>query len=156
MAIPQKASPPALPSCRGYEEDLVAWALDNAALLRAGRLSEIDALSLAEELEDLGKSERRALGSHLRVLVTHLLKWQCQPERRGASWRLSIRNSRAEIRTILADSPSLVREVEPLLAGTYELARDNASGETGLPEVAFPQVCPYAAEQCLSDDFWPA
>jgi hypothetical protein len=155
MAIPQKAPPPVLPSYRDYEEDLVAWALDNAALLRAGRLSEIDALSLAEELEDLGKSERRALGSHLRTLVTHLLEWQCQPERRGTSWRLSIRNARAEIRTILADSPSLVREVEPLLAGTYELARDNASGETGLPEAAFPQGCPYAAEQCLSDDFWP-
>lgn len=155
MSIPHKAQPPSLTSYRDYDSDLVAWAEDNAALLRAGRLSEIDAHNLAEELEDLGKSERRALDSHLRVLVSHLLKWQHQPGLRGASWRLSIRNARAAIGGILRDSPSLVRELAPRLSGIYDLARDNAIGETGLPEAVFPPDCPYPVERVLSDDFWP-
>jgi len=70
-----------------YERDLIAWAEANARLLRAGRLAHIDAEHIAEELEDVGKCERRALGSHLRDLTLHLLKWQFQPRLRGPSWR---------------------------------------------------------------------
>ena len=73
-----------------YEQDLLAWAEANACLLRAGRLSEVDAEHIAEELEDVGKSERRALRSHLRNLMLHLLKWQFQPGLRGPRWRRSI------------------------------------------------------------------
>lgn len=152
--IQQPSRSPA-PNYRDYDLDLVAWALDNAALLRAGRLSEVDAEHLAEELEDLGKSERRSLGSHLRVLVTHLLKWQYQPGLRGASWRLSVLNARAAIRGILTDSPSLVPEAPRQLEAIYRLARDNAIGETGLPEAAFPPNCPYTIEQALSESYWP-
>lgn len=155
MSNSQKAVRPPRPACRDYEADLVGWAIDNAALLRAGRLSEIDAAHLAEELEDLGKSERRSLGSHLRVLVTHLLKWQYQPGLRGASWRLSVLNARAAIRGILADSPSLVPEAPRQLEANYHLARANAIGETGLAEAIFPSTCPYSIEQVLSDGFWP-
>ncbi|WP_295384602.1 DUF29 domain-containing protein [uncultured Thiodictyon sp.] len=155
MSNLQKRVRPAAPNYRDYEVDLVAWALDNAALLRAGRLSEVDAQHLAEELEDLGKSERRSLGSHLRVLVTHLLKWQYQPGLRGASWRLSVLNARAAIRGILADSPSLVPETPRHLDAVYHLARANAIGETGLPEASFPPDCPYTIEQVLSETFWP-
>ena len=78
-----------------YDRDLYAWAVANADLLRAGRITEIDAVHIAEELEDRGKSERRALGSHLRILIQHLLKSQCQPELRGTSWQLSILNARS-------------------------------------------------------------
>ena len=155
MSNAQKLSRPAAPNYRDYEVDLVAWALDNAALLRAGRLSEVDAQHLAEELEDLGKTERRSLGSHLRVLVTHLLKWQYQPGLRGASWRLSVLNARAAIRDILADSPSLVPEAPRQLEAVYQLARDNAIGETGLPEASFPADCPYTIEQVLFETYWP-
>lgn len=157
MIEPQKSPASAAPtqSYRDYEADLFAWALDNAALLRAGRLFEIDAEHLAEELEDLGKSERRALGSHIRNLVTHLLKWQYQPRLRGASWRLSVINARAAIQEILEDSPSLVPEAARQLATTYRLARENAIGETGLPDAMFPPSCPYTIVQVLSDGFWP-
>ena len=86
---------------------MVAWALANAALLREGRVAEVDIAHIVEELEDLGKSERRALASHLRVLLAHLLKWQFQPGLRGPSWRLSIDNTRRDIQLILDDSPSL-------------------------------------------------
>jgi hypothetical protein len=155
MDNPQKAMLTPAPSYRDYDQDLVAWALDNAGLLRAGRLSEIDSEHLAEELEDLGKSERRALASHLRILVTHLLKWQHQPGLRGPSWRLSILNARAAVQEVLADSPSLAREAAPQMEKTYAQARDNAIGETGLPETLFPRTCPFTIERVLADDFWP-
>ncbi len=138
-----------------YEQDLVAWAEANACLLRAGRLSEVDAEHIAEELEDVGKSERRALGSHLRNLMLHLLKWQFQPGLRGPSWRRSIQNSRQEIQVVVADSPSLRPRVQDLVADEYPRALRLAVTDTGLPTRAFPADCPYAVEQLLDDDWLP-
>jgi hypothetical protein len=104
-----------------YDDDLVGWASANAALLRAGRLSQVDALHLAEELEDLGKSERRSLASHLCNLMQHLLKWQFQPGLRGPSWRLSVNNARAAAAEILEDSPSLRPALPDLIARLIRL-----------------------------------
>jgi Domain of unknown function DUF29 len=137
-----------------YDQDLVAWALANADLLRNGRLSEIDAAHLAEELEDLGKSERRALCSHIRVLLLHLLKWQFQPGLRGPSWRLSIENARREIQVILEDSPSLSAATQVCLDKEYPTARRSAVIETGLAEDRFPASSPYTVAQVLDEDFW--
>jgi hypothetical protein len=49
----------------GYDWDLVARANENAVLLRAVKLDQIDSAHIAEELKDFGKGERRTLGSHL-------------------------------------------------------------------------------------------
>lgn len=134
---------------------MVAWALANAALLREGRVAEVDVAHILEELEDLGKSERRALAGDLRVLLAHLLKWQFQPGLRGPSWRLSIDNARRDIQLILDDSPSLRRLLEEAIAKEYPSARRNAVTETGLTPDQFPNICPYAADQVLRADFWP-
>jgi hypothetical protein len=141
-----------------YDHDFYAWTQEQAALLREGALHDLDVTHLAEEIESLGKSDRRALGSHLRNLVLHLLKWHGQPTGRdtGHSWRASIRNARAEIAVLLEDSPSLRREVSRLLARWYPLARLDAADETGLPLVSFPEACPWTPEQVLDTDFWPA
>jgi uncharacterized protein DUF29 len=90
-----------------YEQDFYAWAMKNAELLRQGRISEVDAMHLAEELEDMGKSNRRALLSRLQVLITHLLKYQRQPHLRSRSWEMTIRNRRDVIHDLLQESPSL-------------------------------------------------
>jgi hypothetical protein len=150
--IVQDGAPASYPA---YDDDLVGWAAANAALLRAGRLSQVDALHLAEELEDLGKSERRSLTNHLGNLMLHLLKWQFQPGLRGPSWRLSVNNARAAAAEILDDSPSLRPSLPALVNKAYPLARRNALAETGLPEATFPQDCPYAIAQLLDDGFWP-
>ncbi len=139
-----------------YDDDLVGWAAANAALLRAGRLSQVDALHLAEELDDLGKSERRSLTSHLGNLMLHLLKWQFQPGLRGPSWRLSVNNARAAAAEILEDSPSLRPALPALIDKAYPLARRNALAETGLPDTRFPLDCPYAVDQLLDDGYWPS
>jgi hypothetical protein len=140
-----------------YEQDFYAWTQEQAALLREGALQDLDVTNLAEEVESLGKSDRRALGSHLRNLVMHLLKWEYQPDGRltGHSWQSSIRTARDEIAMILEDSPSLAPTVPELLARRYPLARQNAADETGLPLPTFPVACPWTPEQVLDADFWP-
>ncbi len=138
-----------------YDEDFAAWSSEQAALLRAGRVAELDLENIAEELESLMKSDRRALASHLQVVLLHLLKWQFQPGRRGSSWSTSIRNGRIEAAAILADSPSFRRQVPELVAARYPTARRNAADETDLPLRTFPQDCPYAVEQILDPEFLP-
>ncbi len=71
-----------------YDRDFYQWTQQQADLLRRGQLSRIDVANLAEEVESMGKSDRRALGSHLMNVLLHLLKWRYQPHRRGASWAL--------------------------------------------------------------------
>ena len=140
-----------------YEQDFYQWTQEQAALLREGAWHDLDVTNLAEEVESLGKSDRRALGSHLRNLVLHLLKWHYQPAGRhtGPSWRQSIRNARAEIAVLLEDSPSLRQAVPPLIARWYPLAREDAADETGLPLTTFPEACPWTPAQVLDVDFWP-
>ena len=140
-----------------YAQDFFAWTQTTAALIRAGKWYDLAPEALAEEVESLGISQKHALGSHLRNLVMHLLKWHYQPSGRqtGHSWRSSIDNARDEIAMILEDSPRLWSEVPGLLARRYPAARRLAHDETGLPFNTFPETCPWTAEQVLDADFWP-
>jgi hypothetical protein len=151
MGHPAKKRSPDLVAL--YERDLCAWAQANANLLKAGQLATIDAAHIAEELEDMGKSERRSLRSHTRNLIVHLLKWQHQPERRCTSWELSIVNARNEIEDILAESPSLVPDFPDYAENVYPAARKVAAVETKLDVSSFPEACPYAAEQLRDENF---
>lgn len=90
-----------------YEKDVVAWAMEQAALLRSGQLSALDIEHIAEEIEDVGKSEKRELASRLAVLLAHLLKWQYQPGRRGSSWSRTIKEQRKAIAAAMRQTPSL-------------------------------------------------
>ena len=140
-----------------YKQDFYRWTREQAALLEARQFDALDMANLVEEITSLGISQKHALGSHLKNLVMHLLKWHYQPSGRqtGHSWRSSIYNARDDIAVILEDSPSLRREVPGLLTRRYPAARMLAQDETGLPLATFPQECPWTAEQILDDDFWP-
>jgi Domain of unknown function DUF29 len=140
-----------------YEQDFFQWTQTTAALIRQGKWHEVDSENVAEELEGLGKRDRRELASRLQVLMMRLLKWHYQSERRleGHSWRSTIRTQRLQLRLLLRDSPSLRPQVPTFVADVYPVARTEASDETGLPETTFPQECPWVAEQILDDDFWP-
>ncbi len=138
-----------------YDADFYLWTRQQAALLRQGRLQAVDATHLAEEIESMGKSDRRALGSHLRSILLHLLKWRHQPDRRGASWESSIRNGRDEVEEILADSPSLNAQLVDFLETEYRRARRIATSETGLPMNTFSDQCPFTVEQVLDAEYWP-
>ncbi len=127
-----------------YDQDTAAWAAANADLLRQRRFGELDVTHLIEELEDMGKSERRALESHLSVLLMHLLKWEHQASMRSTSWQLSIENAKQSIFDGLEDSPSLKPKLrdETFVAKAYSKARRNAAIETGLELSIFPEQCP--------------
>ena len=138
-----------------YDSDFHAWAKDQAARLRDLRPNSIDWENVAEEIESLGKSQRREIRSRLIVLLAHLLKWACQPAGRSNSWRASIVEARSEIAGELDDSPSLRHYPGEVLARQYDVARLSAAGDTGLDADAFPDTCPYTIEQVLDPAFWP-
>jgi hypothetical protein len=139
-----------------HDQDFYAWANEQARLLRAGLLSEADIEHIAEEIESMGKTEKRELVSRLTVLLLHLLKWQFQPSRHGASWEVTIRNQRRDIVDHLADNPSLKARLPETMAAAYERAADSAYAETGLARSVFPPACPWSFEQMMSPDFWPS
>ena len=140
-----------------YEQDFYAWTQEQATLLEARQWEVVDLPHLVEEIITLGASERRALGSHLKQLVMHLLKWYYPPEGRqtSQSWRASIRHARDEITQILEESPSLQGAIPTLLARRYRAARLLAHDETGWPLPTFPETCPWTVGQILTEDFWP-
>ncbi|MBF0334011.1 MAG: DUF29 domain-containing protein [Alphaproteobacteria bacterium] len=144
-----------MPKSGLYERDFYAWANEQAALLRSGQLSTADIEHIAEEIESMGKTEKRELASRLTVLLTHLLKWQFQPERRGRSWRSTITIQRHALADHLADNPSLKSTLDQVLTRAYEDGRLGAIGETDLPESLFPSECPWSFERIMDAAFWP-
>ena len=138
-----------------YDADFYAWANEQAALLRSGRLHEVDVANLAEEIESLGRSEKRELVNRLSVLLAHLLKWQVQPSFRGSSWRLTIEEQRARLQQHLADNPSLRAKLPEAVIQAYRLGWLAAQRETGLGQDVFPREPPWSIEQVLDEQFYP-
>jgi len=138
-----------------YERDFYAWANEQAALLRTGRLAEADLENIAEEIESMGRSEKRELVNRLAVLLLHLLKWRYQPAFRSTSWRLTIKQQRYRLADHLADNPSLKSKLSDAMRDAYRLARVDAERETGMAEQTFPPSCPFTFDQAINDDFWP-
>ncbi len=138
-----------------YERDFYAWANEQAALLRANRLEQADIENIAEEIESMGRSEKRELVNRLIVLLLHLLKWQYQPGLRGSSWSSSIRVQRISLESHLQDNPSLKAVLPTAMTEAYRIARIEAGNETRLPETTFPPSCPWPFEQIMDENFWP-
>ena len=132
-----------------YDVDLARWTLDQIDFMRRGQLDRLDVDNLIEELEALGRRDRRELRSHLINLFVHLLKWQCQPQRRTGSWASTIENSCDEVAGLVEDSPSLRRLLHPsgdLVGKAFVSARSRAIRETGLSAESFPDACPWDEE----------
>ncbi len=135
-----------------YEADFYQWTQAQAAHLRAKAWAALDIDHLAEEIESLGASERRAIRSHLRVLLMHRLKWAFQAEKRSESWKSSIYTARVFIEDTVEDSPSLRGFLPEAFAWAYPRARTDAAAETRLPLTTFPEACPWSLEEVLTDD----
>lgn len=138
-----------------YGRDFYAWLMRNAKLLRERKFSEVDIEHVAEELESVGKSERRELTNRLTVLLTHLLKWRFQPVRRSTSWKNTITTQRIDIKDLLVDSPSLKAALGDRIGLAYEKAKLAAEDETGLKKENFPEICPFSSDELLDMDFFP-
>lgn len=138
-----------------YDQDFYAWAIKNAESLRQGRIADLDIERLAEEIEDMGRSIKRALTHRLTVLLAHLLKWEFQPEFRGRSWRYTIIEQRDAITDLLEESPSLKHGLEEVASKAYQRAVRDAADETELKTTVFPAKCPWSLEQALDSEYWP-
>jgi hypothetical protein len=137
-----------------YDTDFYQWTQAQAALLRE-RVRDLDWDNLAEEIESVGRSDKRTITTQLIRLLAHLLKWQYEPSHRGHSWQDSITDARRMIALTIEDSPSLHLHPDTRLVFAYRHARHEAHRETGLPLDTFPDTCLWDVNQVLDDDFWP-
>jgi hypothetical protein len=138
-----------------YDQDFYAWANEQAALLRAGKLDSADIENIAEEIESMGRSEKRELINRLTVLLLHLLKWRYQPSFRGNSWRLTIKEQRYRLRRHMSDNPSLKSQLDEAMRDAYGLTVIRAERETGFATGTFPEACPFTFDHAMSEDFLP-
>jgi hypothetical protein len=138
-----------------YDRDYYLWLSHTANLISEGKFSEVDAANLIEEIEDMGRSEKRAIESNLVVLLLHLLKYKYQPEKRSNSWKSSVREHRRRLRKAFSDSPSLKRHFEEVVDECYQDAREQAADETELPLDTFPQESPFTLAEVLNPDYLP-
>ena len=140
-----------------YESDVVAWANEQAALIRAGHFDKLDLINIAEEIEDVGKSEQRELASRMAVLLAHILKWKFQPQKRSVSWTLTIKEQRRLLVRRVQKTPSL----SPILSDPEWVdeiwvdAKALAEKETGLDMSTYPEICPWSMADVLTPDWLP-
>lgn len=138
-----------------YETDIVEWANEQARFIRNGQFDMLDLEHLAEEIEDVGKSEKRELASRMAVLLMHLLKYKFQPELRGNSWDRTIKEQRIRICLAIKETPSLKTSLVDAdwIRGTWADAVSQAIKETGLDN--FPDTCPWPMADVVAEGWFP-
>ncbi|WP_460194393.1 DUF29 domain-containing protein [Thermosynechococcus sp. FA-CM-4201] len=136
-----------------YDTDFYAWTLEQAKLLKAGDFAHLDIAHLVEEIEALGRQERRELENRLGILIGHLLKWDYQPQKRSKSWRATIREQRRAVQKLIHQNPSLQPYLPQAIAEAYESGKDLVVRETPLDYSDLPESCPYPLEKVLDSQF---
>ncbi len=146
---------------RLYDEDFYSWTIEQAEALRAAgraRLNTprtIDWEAVAEEIESMGRSQASELGSRYYRLLTHLLKWRYQPQRRSRSWRATIVEQRLGLADLIEGNPGMKPMRARAFEKAYRNARKLAAAETGLPVETFPETSPFTLEEAMNEDFFP-
>lgn len=138
-----------------YEQDYALWLDTTCQLIQAGRLADVDIANLLEELDDMGRSEKRVLTNNLIVVLIHLLKYAYQPGQRSNSWRFTLKEHRRRLQEALATSPSLKPYFDQIFADCYRESRDLASTETGVHWENFPIESPFTPQQVLDREYLP-
>ncbi|MGK7890388.1 MAG: DUF29 domain-containing protein [Leptolyngbyaceae cyanobacterium] len=141
-----------------YNTDYQLWLEDTVAQLKARNFSDLDLENLIEEIESLGRSDKRALSSYLLRLCEHLLKlnyWESERERCFRGWILEINNFRAEIELLLKDSPSLKPFLSEAFLSSYQKARKNILKAIDIPPDGIPIKPDFTLEQALDEDWFP-
>ena len=138
-----------------YDRDFYAWVNEQAALLRAGDVSRADVENIAEELERLGRTEKREFVGRLTALLSLLLKARFQPRRRSPSWKSEIASARGQLLEHLQDNPSLKDKLPEAIASAFRNARRSALDEASPEDGAVPAACPWTFERMIDEKFWP-
>jgi hypothetical protein len=140
-----------------YDQDFYAWTQEQANLIKTKAFEKLDIANLLEEVESMGKHEKRELANRLTVLLMHLLKWKYQPARQCKSWKLTLKEQRNELKYHLKENPSLTNPEAfgETLSHAYSIAILKAAEETNLDEDVFPESCEWTVTQILDDEFFP-
>lgn len=149
-----RSDPPAVEA--DYETDHALWYERQAALLRAGEFASLDIPNLIDELESMARRDGIELTSRLAVVLTHLLKWQMQPEAISSGWMGTIDEQRDRVNRLLGLSPSLRRRLDEFAEKEFRRAVKKASRETRIPPDRFPSTNPFTVEQLLDEDYFPS
>lgn len=141
-----------------YEEDFYAWCLRQSKVLELGLDNDLDWKNLKEEIESLGRKEKKELRSRLEILFIHLIKWKMQPDHRdrnSGSWLGSIRVQRMAIFHHLKDCPSLKSSIDEIAKEAYEEARNRVPLEAPIVEEDIPLEMPFSIEEALQEGWLP-
>src|SRR5262249_1784541 len=130
---------------------------EQAAFLRARRFSDLDLDALADEIDDVGKSEERALVGQMGRLMAHLLQWQFQPGQRSRSRERTIRDARGKVLRGLRRTPSLRKSLDDpdWIADSWNDAVHWAAEETGLDVTVFPETCAWSMSDVATEGWLP-
>ncbi|MEB3191071.1 MAG: DUF29 domain-containing protein [Snowella sp.] len=142
-----------------YEQDFYLWIQETVELLKKGNLAQLDLENLIEEVDSMGKSQRKELKTRLTVLIEHLLKlqyWTAEKDYNGRGWRNTIVEQRRQIAYTLADSPSLKSILNDIFLDCYQDARNDTLRKYQLPSNLFPQESPFSLVEVLDPDFIPS
>jgi len=138
-----------------YHQDFYLWIQATTKLLQAGKFSQLDLENLIEEIQAMGRGEKRELRSRLIILLMHLLKWQYQPQKRTESWLNTINEQRISLEELFEDSPSLKPLLADIFDQCYQKARLKAVTETGLDITSFPDASPWNESETLDFEYLP-
>lgn len=138
-----------------YERDFHEWTRRQARAIAERRVADVDWANVAEEVESVGRSERRALKSYLVTILAHLAKWEHQPEKRTYGRQDSISQGRLHIAGIIEASPSLKQLPGESLDWCWTHARRKAALDMRRETGTLPEACPYTAAEALDDAFMP-
>ena len=138
-----------------YENDYYGWTQEQAFLIKSGKFNELDIENLIEEIESMGKTEKKEAISRLTIVLLHLLKWEYQPERQCKSWKISIDTQRKKFKKVIKENPSLKAQLASILEDAYEDATYDAFKETGIDIDTFPVTCPWTMSELNDDGFYP-
>ncbi|MBW4554846.1 MAG: DUF29 domain-containing protein [Trichormus sp. ATA11-4-KO1] len=141
-----------------YEQDFYLWIQTTVKLLKERNLEQLDIDNLLEEIDSMGRSEKKELKNRLIVLIEHLLKlqfWIVEKDDNARGWRKTVVEQRRQILYILADSPSLKSILNNIFIDCYTDARKDTIRKYQLSSELFPQQPPFSLEQVLNEDFIP-
>jgi hypothetical protein len=141
-----------------YEQDFYLWIQTTVKLLQEGKLEQLDIENLIEEIDSMGRSEKKELKTRLTVLIEHLLKlqfWTLEKDYNARGWRNTVVEQRRQIAYTLADSPSLKSVLDQVFIDCYTDARNDTLRKYQLPSELFPEASPFSLAQVLDADFIP-
>ncbi|PSR16909.1 DUF29 domain-containing protein [filamentous cyanobacterium CCP3] len=141
-----------------YDQDFYRWIQHTVQALKDRDLDVVDWENLIEEIDSMGRSEKKELKSRLLVILEHLLKlmfWELEKAQNSRGWRNTVIEQRGQLELLLDDSPSLKPMVQELFLESYARARTQVLQKSDLPSDRIPTLPPFSADDALNPDFLP-